>query len=141
MEVNGETKMVVLCVDTNIIALFGLKRKVKKIIPKARVFTCERSDDAIKIAREQGCDVLITEIDLGREKGEGIHLSEAVKELNSHVNIIFMTAGFVRDYAQHLVKVRYSGVLTKPFNIEELKDELDNLRYQQPLTGLEQSEA
>lgn len=133
--------MVVLCVDTNVIALFGLKRKVNRIIPEARVFTCERTDEALKKAKEKGCDVLITEIDLGREKGEGILLAEAVKELNPHVNIIFMTAGFARDYAQRLVKVRYSGFLTKPFSVEELKDELDNLRYQQPHTDLEQSEA
>ena len=133
--------MVVLCVDTNIIVLFGLKRKIHRIIPGARVFTCGRTEEALKKARENGCDVLITEIDLGREKEEGILLAEAVKKMNPHVNIIFMTAGFVRDYAQRLVKVRYSGVLTKPFNIEELKDELDNLRYQQPYTDLEQSEA
>lgn len=133
--------MVVLCVDTNIIVLFGLKKKIHRIIPQARVFTCGSAEEALKKAREDGCDVLITEIDLGRDKEEGILLAEAVKELNPHVNIIFMTAGFVRDYAQRLVKLRYSGFLTKPFKIEELKDELNNLRYQQPQTDLEQSEA
>ena len=133
--------MVVLCVDTNVIVLYGLKRKIKKIIPEARVFTCKRTDEAIKKARKNRCDVLITEIDLGREKEEGILLADEVKELNPHVNIIFMTAGFVRDYAQRLVKIRYSGILTKPFKIEELKEELDNLRYQQPFADLERSEA
>ena len=71
----GEQYMTVVCVDTNWIVLFGLKNKVKKILPEADVYTCRNSTDALSIAREHGCDVLITEIDFGREKEEGIRLA------------------------------------------------------------------
>ena len=97
--------MTVLCVDTNLIALYSLKTKVKKIMPDATVLVCN--------------------------KEEGIRLAEEIKALNPQVNIIFVTAGSAREYAHQLVKVRYSGFLTKPFEFEELKEELGNLRYPQ----------
>ena len=121
--------MTVVCGDTNWIVLFGLKNKVKKILPEADVYTCRNSTDALSIAREHGCDVLITEIDFGREKEEGIRLAQEMKELNPHVNIIFATASSAKDYAQQIVKLHYSGYLTKPFSNEELVGELVNLRY------------
>ena len=121
--------MTVLCVDTNWIALYSLKKKIKKIQPDASIIICKKANEALNAARKQGIDVLITEIDFGGEKGEGIRLAQEVKTLNPHVNIIFVTAASVRDYAQLLVKLRYSGYLTKPFGTEELREELCNLRY------------
>ena len=123
--------MTVLCVDTNWIALYSLKKKVKRILPSATVYTCRKADEALDLAQKLGCDVLITEIDFGGEKEEGITLASSIKERNPYVNIIFATAGSAREYAQHLVKLRYSGLLTKPFGTEELREELGNLRYNQ----------
>ena len=123
--------MTVLCVDTNLIALYSLKTKVKKIMPDATVLVCRKTPEAIHLARNRGCDVLISEIDFGSNKEEGIRLAEEIKALNPQVNIIFVTAGSARDYAHQLVKVRYSGFLTKPFEFEELEEELGNLRYPQ----------
>ena len=121
--------MTVLCVDTNLIALYSLKGKVKKIMPEATVLICRKTSEAILLARKRGCDVLISEIDFGGSKEEGIRIAEEIKEFNPQVNIIFVTAGSARDYAQQLVKLKYSGYLTKPFDIEELREELGNLRY------------
>jgi DNA-binding NarL/FixJ family response regulator len=60
--------MTVLCVDTNWIALYSLKKKVKRILPSATVYTCRKADEALDLAQKLGCDVLITEIDFGGEK-------------------------------------------------------------------------
>ena len=121
--------MTVLCVDINWIALYSLKKKVRKILPDASIITCKKAEEALITAKRQTIDVLITEIDFGCEKEEGILLAQEIKALNPHVNIIFVTAGSFRDYAQRLVKLRYSGFLTKPFGMEELREELSNLRY------------
>lgn len=121
--------MTVVCVDTNWFVLHGLKKKVQKIMPEATVYTCQNAKNALEIAEKQGCDVLITEIDFGGQKEEGIQLAHKVKDINPNVNIIFATASSARDYAQQIVKLKYSGYLTKPFSNEELAIELGNLRY------------
>ena len=121
--------MTVLCVDSNWIALYSLKKRVRKILPDARVCTCKKADEAIMMARRRDIDVLITEIDFGAEKEEGIRLAQEIKEIHPQVNIIFVAAGSARDYAQQLVRLRYSGYLTKPFGTEELREEFSNLRY------------
>lgn len=121
--------MTVLCVDSNWIALYSLKKKVRKILPGAFVCTCKKAGEAIMMARRREFDVLITEIDFGAEKEEGIRLAQEIKEIHPQVNIIFVAAGSARDYAQQLVRLRYSGYLTKPFGTEELREEFSNLRY------------
>ena len=121
--------MTVVCVDTNWFVLRGLKKKVQKILPEATVHTCRSSQNALEIVEKQGCDVLITEIDFGGQKEEGIELAHKVKEINPCVNIIFATASPARDYAQQIVKLKYSGFLNKPYSSEELRGELADLRY------------
>ena len=121
--------MTVVCVDTNWFVLHGLKKKVQNIMPEASVYTCQSAKNALEIVEKQGCDVLITEIDFGGQKEEGIQLAHKVKDINPNVNIIFATASSARDYAQQIVKLKYSGFLNKPYSSEELRGELADLRY------------
>ena len=115
--------------DSSPIALFRLNRMVKSIMPSASVYMCKNADDVIPIAQEYGCDVLITEIDFGRVKGEGIELAQKVKDILPFTNVIFVTGAQDRDYAAQIVKLKYSGYLTKPFSIKELEKEMYGLRY------------
>lgn len=121
--------MTIICADPSPISLFRLDKMVKKIAPDAEVLLCKKADSAILTAKKSGCDVLITEIDFGRKKGEGIVLAEKIRSMISSANIIFATAEPNRDYAALIVKMKYSGYLTKPFGVEELRKELQELRY------------
>lgn len=121
--------MRIICADPSPISLFGLNIKVKRILPKSRIYLCNKTDSAIQIARNEGCDVLITEIDFGRGKGEGIRLAETIADIVPEVNIIFLTASSYQEYATLVMKMKYSGYLTKPYSNDELKRELTELRY------------
>ena len=121
--------MTIICADPSPVSLVVLQKRVKKLLPNAGVHICRYSDSALWLAEKHGCDVLITAIDLGSDKGEGIFLAEKIKELNPRVNIIFATAASEGEYASFILKVRYSGFLTKPYTEEELRTELKNLRY------------
>ena len=121
--------MTVICADPSSIALFSLKRKIDSIIPDARIFLCKKTETAIQIARQEGCNVLITEIDFGREKDEGIRLAEQIRRMFSKANVIFATAASNNDYAAMIIKMKFSGYLTKPYETEELKKELHELRF------------
>ena len=122
--------MTIICADPSPISLFRLERIIKKIMPESSVHLCKRTDSAVLAAKNTGCDVLITEIDFGGKKGEGIELAKKIIELIPNVNVIFATTVFDRDYAHLLVKLKYSGYLTKPFGIEEMNRELQELRHQ-----------
>ena len=121
--------MTIICADPSPILLLVLRKKVKKLLPDSDVHVCSDSGAAIRLAEKYGCDVLITEIDFGRDKGEGILLAEKIKELYPRVNIIFATAAPERELSSRILKTRYSGFLNKPYTTEELRTELEDLRY------------
>lgn len=121
--------MQIICADPSPVSLYGLNRKVKKILPESEIHLCNETESAIEVASKRGCDVLITEIDFGRDKGEGIKLAEKVGDIVPEVNIIFATGAPYNEYAPLVMKMKYSGYLTKPYENEELKKELTDLRY------------
>lgn len=123
--------MTIICADPSPVSLLVLKKDVKKLLPDADVHICKSSDSAIRLAEKYGCDVLITEIDFGRDKGEGIRLVEEIGKILPNVNIIFATAAPYNEYAALIIKIKFSGYLTKPYLAEDLKKELQELRFQE----------
>ena len=121
--------MKVLCVDPSPWGLLELKHEVKIVAPDAVVHGCRTSEKAIALARAEGCDVLLTEIDFGGPRWEGLQLAERVKGINPAVNIIFITACSERDYAKDLIELRISGFVRKPYEGKELAGALTNLLY------------
>ena len=122
--------MTIICVDPSPISLWVMKKDVKKVLPDLDVYVCRTADSAIQFAEKYGCAVLITEIDFGRDKEEGVLLAEKIKELFPRVNIIFATSVPEWEYTSRILKIRYSGFLYKPYTAEELRTELENLRYE-----------
>ena len=121
--------LTIICADPSPISLFRLERSIRKILPAPSVHLCKKTESAVLAAKESGCDVLITEIDFGRKKGEGIELASRILEKCPFANVIFATSEPVRDYAPLIMRIKYSGYLTKPFAIEELEKEFNNLRH------------
>ena len=122
--------MTIICADPSPVSLLALKRDVKKILPDSHVHLCRSSEAALRHAEKYGCDVLITEIDFGRDKGEGIKLVEEIVKLLPKVNIIFATTASYNEYAALIIQIKFSGYLTKPYLVEELRKELQELRFQ-----------
>lgn len=121
--------MRVICADPSPISLLGLNRRVSRILPESEVYLCKNTETAIRYAKKRGCDVLITEIDFGRNKGEGIQLVNRITAIEPNVNVIFLTSAPYMEYAALIMKMKYSGYLTKPYMDVELERELTNLRF------------
>ena len=119
--------MTIVCVDDHPIMLKGLLNNIRTLLPDAAVCAFESGDEALKFAKESGCDVLISEIELGGI--DGLTLAKKMKKLNPRVNIIFLTVCDEKEYAKEVFKIKPSGYLVKPANIEQLEAELKNLRY------------
>lgn len=127
----GRVIMTIICADPSPVSLLVLRKKVKKILPDSDVHICRYADSAIRLAEKNGCDVLITEIDFGRDKGEGVNLVKEIKKLLPNVNIIFATAASYNEYAALTIPIKFSGYLIKPYLTEDLKKELQELRFRE----------
>lgn len=121
--------MRILCVDRSPFGLLDLKHKVKAVKPDAVIVGCRDPEDALSLAKSEGCDVLLTEIDLGRSKREGLDFAMRMQAINPHVNIIFVTDFSEYDFARDVIQMRASGFVRKPYKKEQLMEELTHLRY------------
>ena len=119
--------MTIVCVDDHPIMLKGLLKIIQELVPNAIIEACSDADEAMEFAKEHGCDVLISEIELAGV--DGLMLAKSMQKLNSKVNIIFLTVCDEREHAKEVMKIKPSGYLVKPAKKEQLTFELSNLRY------------
>ena len=119
--------MTVVCVDDHPIMLSGLLANVQQLLPQASVGAFGSADEALGFTAENGCDVLICEIELCGT--DGLTLAKKIKKLNPKVNIIFLTVCDEREHAKEVLRLKPSGYLVKPAKREQLALELGGLRY------------
>ena len=119
--------MTIVCVDDHPIMLKGLSKSIEEILPDASISAFGRADEALGFAQENGCDVLISEIELSGDNG--LLLAKKIKNINPKVNIIFLTVCDEKEHAKEVFDIRPSGYLVKPAKQEQLELELNNLRY------------
>ena len=113
--------------DDHPIMLSGLLENVSQVLPDAVIVAFKNAEDALCYTNENGCDVLISEIELCGT--DGLTLAKKIKMINSKVNIIFFTVCDEKEYAKEVMKIKPSGYLVKPAKKEQLEAELKNLRY------------
>ena len=119
--------MTIVCVDDHSVMLKGTKRSVEQILPDASIVAFTNAGEALDFVKENGCDVLISEIELSGV--DGLTLAKSVKKLNSKVNIIFLTVCDEKEHAKEVFRIKPSGYLLKPAKKEQLEAELKSLRY------------
>ena len=119
--------MTIVCVDDHPIMLKGISSNIRQILPDAVIGVFPNASEALAYVRQNGCDVLLTEIELGGV--DGLTLAKEIKKLNSNVNIIFLTVCDEKEHAKEVIRIKPSGYLVKPANKEQLELELKNLRY------------
>lgn len=119
--------MTIVCVDDHPIMLKGISQNIRQILPNASIDAFESADDAIGFVKDNGCDILVCEIELSGV--DGLTLAKRVKMINPMVNIIFLTVCDEKEHAKEVFKIKPSGYLVKPAKREQLELELNNLRY------------
>ena len=119
--------MTIVCVDDHPVMLKGLLKSISQLLPDAFVEAFANAEDAMGFAKEKGCDVLISEIELAGV--DGLALAQRMKDLNPRVNIIFLTVCDEKEHAKEVMQIKPSGYLVKPAQREQLAFELNHLRY------------
>ena len=120
--------MTIVCVDDHPVMLKGLAQNIQRILPEANTHAFYDTDAAMDFVQENGCDILISEIEFGN-KLNGLSLARKVKTLLPKVNIVFLTVCDEQEHAREVLDIKPSGYLVKPAKEEQLEYELKNLRY------------
>ena len=104
------------------------RKDIPQIVPGAELHSFEHPDPVLAFAGTEGCDVLMTEVELWSERLAGIRLAKAMKKINPRVNIIFLTVYSEKEVARELSDLQISAFIPKPWKLEELVAAFQNLR-------------
>ena len=121
--------MKVIYVDADSYARKNMRERLQQLVPEAELRCFDSPESALALAGAEGCDVLLTGIDLWSDRFGGIRLAERMKAINPRVNIIFVTFYSEKDVARELFDLRISGFISKLYEPQELAAEFANLRY------------
>ena len=120
--------MNVLCVDQDRTKLRQMKRDAKEIVPDARIAACRDPSRAERLAREKGCDVLLTNTVFDGSNWDGVMLAERIQRVNPRVNIIFIADRADTSAAYGAWQIGASAFLLRPYEKQRLAKALANPR-------------
>jgi two-component SAPR family response regulator len=112
-------------VDDEKFALDRMVRELKTASPESEVFAFSNQHDLLECAKEKPCDVAFLDVRMGSMTGG--ELAKKLKEFLPKLNVIFVTG--YDEYANEAMKMHASGYLMKPVTSEDIKAELQDLRY------------
>lgn len=118
--------MKILVVDDERPARERMVETLGHICSECKVVAFDNAQDALNYEGKSDIEIAFLDIELGNYSG--IELAIELKKYSPRCNIIFVTS--FSEYGTESFKARPSGYVTKPYTDEEIKRELDNLRYQ-----------
>ena len=121
--------MNVLCVDQDRTKLRQMKRDAKEIVPDARIAACRDPSRAERLAREKGCDVLLTNTVFDGSNWDGVMVAERIQRVNPRVNIIFITDHADTSAAYGAWQIGASAFLLRSYEKRRLAKALANPRF------------
>ena len=120
----------VIVVDDEKIVLAGCLEVIEKALPDASIVGFTNQHDAITYAKTNRISLAFLDIEMGSVSG--LDLCKELLEIDPHTNVIYVTAH--KEYAFDAWETGASGFLLKPPTVDEVKAQLEKLRY--PVKGL-----
>ena len=121
--------MNILCVDRDRAQLKRMKQEVREIVPGARITVCRDPSRAERLAREKGCDVLLTNTLFAGYTRDGMILSRKIQSVCPRVNIIFIADHADTTAAYDAWQIGASAFLLRPYEKQRLAKALANPRF------------
>jgi len=116
--------MNILAIDDNVLALEELVSAVKEACPNDVVHGFSKPSELLAFAKENVCGIAFLDIEMWGMNG--IELAQKLKDINSRINIVFVT-GYSK-YALDSYSVKASDYVMKPVTKEAVNQALGNLR-------------
>ena len=121
----GVSYMRIAIIDNDTFMLRDCAKLIKKVRPQDEVYPFEIGLDLLQFIMEKPCEVLFIEPYL--EDMDGIMLVKEIKEMLPKVNVIFLTE--YDSFYRAAMEVRASGYVLKPLREQDVKEEMQNLRF------------
>lgn len=122
---NGGLLMRMIVVDDEQLILDNMMKQLRRIEPQAELVGFVRSAEACEYLSQNKADVAFLDIEMG--KLSGIALAKKCKDICPAMNIVFVTG--YSQYAMDAFRLHVSGYLMKPVRENDLRKEIENLRY------------
>ena len=122
-----------LIVDDEPLILKSSVRMLQNTVPDAIVYGFQRSSETLLFADQNPVAAAFLDIEL--YVSNGLDLAKKLMELDSRMNIIFLTA--YSEYARDALDLFCSGYIVKPLTPKKIREQLAHLRY--PVRGLSPS--
>jgi two-component system LytT family response regulator len=122
-----EKEMKILAADDEEFALSSVAHAIRQAQPDAELLTVSSAEDALQAISRKGYIPDVAFLDIKMPGMSGLELAKRIREASPQTNIIFVTA--YSDYALEAYSIRPSGYLSKPVTPEQVREELENLRY------------
>ena len=103
-------KMRALIVDDEQASIKNLEDVLKNLNSEVKIFKTDNAEKAEKICREQEIDVAF--LDIRMPGKDGLSLAKTIKQINSRINIVIVTA--YKEYAIDALRIFVSGYVLKP---------------------------
>ena len=124
--------MNIIAVDDESDALWCLKESIQQAVPNGDLTVFTQPKNALEYADSHPVDIAFLDIEM---RGvTGLDLALNLKAINPKINIIFVTG--YSDYTGSAIKLRASGYIMKPASPQQIREELENLRYPPVLNRL-----
>jgi len=124
-DIAKETPIVIL-VDDEEILIQGTIPILQWAMPNAIIKGFTKVSEAVEFAKNNKVSIAFLDIEIGKQSG--LELSKTLIEINSHMNIIFLTS--YPDYALNAWDTPACGFLVKPIQLEDIQNQLNKLRHQ-----------
>lgn len=117
--------MVIVTADASAADLKVLNEAVAEACPDAEVHSFQNPKEVLKYAARHECHAVF--LDIPFDGMNGIELAEQIKIYWPETNFIFTARD--KDHAWDAFRLRASGYLMKPVDPEQIREELEHLRY------------
>jgi len=119
------SRVKILVVDDNKIALSGLEKTIFEVLPDSDIFACRSGEEAVELSLSTGFDIAFLDIEM---KGmNGVECARELQKRKPDINIIFVTA--YDSYKSDALDIWVSGYIMKPATPERISQELDHLIF------------
>ncbi|MGO4107824.1 response regulator [Paenibacillus sp. YAF4_2] len=116
----------ILLVDDEAVDLEWLRRRVAgSPLPLQVIGTASSGFNALKLMEDERIDVILSDIRMPIMSG--MEFARKAKELNPHVQIVFISGHEDFGYAKEAIQMNASGYLLKPVKDQELQDMLETV--------------
>lgn len=105
----------------------NVSKLLNKVLQKENyiTYTAMDGEEALRIIDKNRIDIVITDIKMPRMTG--IELLKRIKDIDPSINVIMITAFATLDTAISALKMGAKDYITKPFNLDEIINSVNNI--------------